>query len=90
MNQIWNLNLDIVLEWYELLNELQTSLQRELTIEQTEKLFLEFMNIKGIKPSGNTELTKDELIKEIASKGKSILNIDKDGYSIIERKEDEL
>ena len=88
MNQIWNLNLDIVLEWYELLNELQTSLQRELTIEQTEKLFLEFMNIKGIKPSGNTELTKDELIKEIVSKGKSILSIDKEGYKFIKPKDE--
>ncbi len=45
------------------------------------------MKSKGIKPSGHTELNKNELIKEIVSKGKSVLSVDKEGYKIIKKKE---
>jgi hypothetical protein len=88
MRSIWSLNIDTVLEWYELLNEVQTALNREFTSEETERLFLEFMKCKGIKPSGNTELNKTEFINELVSKGQSILNIDKEGYKIIKPKDE--
>ena len=40
--------------------------------------FLEVMKEKGQKPIGATELTKDELLKEHASKNKNVLSIDVD------------
>jgi hypothetical protein len=47
------------------------------------------MKLKNIKPSGNTELNKEELIKEITSHGKTILNIDEDGSTIIKPKDND-
>lgn len=44
--------------------------------ESMEKWFVEYMNEKNIKPIGKTELTKEELIKEQLSHGKSLLNIE--------------
>ena len=89
MRKLWTLNIDTVLEWYELLKEIQEDLKKELSREQTEVLFLEFMRLKNIKPSGKTELNKEELIKQIVSSGKSILNIDKEGIKIIKPKDKE-
>lgn len=46
--------------------------------ESIEPEFIEYMKEKGQKPAGATELTKDELLKEYTSKGKSVLRIDVD------------
>jgi hypothetical protein len=89
MNALWNLDIDTVLEWYDVLRDIQDYSKKVLTTEQTEVLFLEFMKLKNIKPSGNTELNKEELIKEITSHGKTILNIDEDGSTIIKPKDND-
>lgn len=49
--------------------------------ESMEKEFLEYAKEKGLKPIGATELNRDELLREHASKGKKILDIrtQKDG-----------
>jgi len=46
-------------------------------------IFLKYIKEKGIKPIANTELNKDELIREYLSKDKKILDIsvDKEGKS---------
>jgi hypothetical protein len=41
-----------------------------------EDIFLAYMEIKNIKPSSFTELNKTELLAEIASHGKKVLNIE--------------
>lgn len=88
MNYLWKLDIDTVLEWYEFLKKLQEKLDKELSREETELVFFEFMKSKNIKSCGATELTKDELIKELISKNDTILNIDKDGCKIIKKKEE--
>jgi len=89
MNHLWKLDIDTAIEWFELLKEIQARMGKDLSREETEILFLEFMKIKNIKSSGATELNKDEFIKEYVSHGKKILSIDKDGIKIIKPKEKE-
>ena len=43
--------------------------------ESMEEEFAEYVRLKNLKPCGHTELTKEELIKEHASHGESILDI---------------
>ena len=88
MKSLWKINVEILQEFYELIEKLEKDLDKKLTDEEREIAFLELMKLWNIKPSGNTELTKEELINEIASKGKTILNIDKEGYKIIKPKEE--
>jgi hypothetical protein len=62
--------------------------------ESMEEIFIAYMKEKNKKPFGNTELTMDELLKEQASHGKSVLGVEtnKDGktkYKIIKKKEEE-
>lgn len=47
------------------------------TGESMEKEMFEYAKEKGIQPIGNTELNKDELIKEYESKGKKVLDMTK-------------
>jgi hypothetical protein len=71
MRQIWQLDLDTYIEIV------------ELAKARGKKELIEVMAKKGIKPSGFTELTNDELMKEQASHGKNVLSIEsKDGKTI--------
>lgn len=89
MNSLWKIDLEVLQEFYELVAKLEKDLKKELTPKERELAFFEFMESKGIKPSGHTELNKKELLKEIASKNKTILNIDEKGYTIIKPKEED-
>lgn len=74
MNKIWKIDVDTLLLFFKLLEEIEDT-NNKLTKHQREILFLEFMKQENIKPIGNTELNKEELIKEYVSHGKKILNI---------------
>ena len=87
MNKIWVINLDILEEFYEVVEKLEKDIEQTLNSHEREIAFLELMKIKDIKSAGQNELTKDEFIKELASKGKKILNVDKDGFTFIKKKE---
>jgi hypothetical protein len=87
MNALWSINLETLEFFYEMLAEVEKDAKRELSTEEREIVFLQLMKSKGIKPSGNTELNKQELINELVSKGKNILSIDKEGYKITKKKE---
>lgn len=89
MNALWSINLDTLQEFHELIDTLEKDMKRELNDKEKEIVFLQLMKEKNIKPTGNTELNKEEFIKEYVSHGKTILNIDKDGMKIIKPKEKE-
>ena len=57
----------------------------KLNSYEREIVFLEIMEIKGIKSAGQNELTKDEFIKELVSKGKKILSVDQNGFTFIKK-----
>lgn len=87
MNKVWVLDLD-TLECYEnVLAEMRKEVGRTLNRFECEQIFEEVMKQRGIKPAGQNELTKAEFIKELVSKGKKILNVDKDGFTFIKKKE---
>ena len=88
MNYLWRVNIDTAIEWFEFQKDLEKEMGKELSRKELEFAFNEFMKSKNIKPSGATELTKDELLKEIVSKSKTILNIDEKGIRIIKKKEE--
>lgn len=78
MKSIWSLNID---DYMEVVKRAQAN--GVLPGESMEKEFIEYMKEKNQKPCGNTELTKEELIKEYASHGKKVLNMEtKDGKTI--------
>jgi hypothetical protein len=78
MRQIWQLDLDTYIEIVEL-----AKARGKKEGESIEEELIEVMAKKGIKPSGFTELTNDELMKEQASHGKNVLSIEsKDGKTI--------
>ena len=85
MNKVWVLNLDIVKYFYNVVENLQKETRHKLNSHEREIVFLEVMKIKKIKPAGQNELTKAEFIKELVSKGKKILNVDKDGFTFIKK-----
>jgi len=66
--------------------ELSKELDRELTAEERELVFLQLMKQEGIKPITATELNNEELWEQLVKDGKTILNVDKDGYKIIKKK----
>ncbi len=88
MKYLWHLTADQTILFYELLEKVEANMKRELTGQEKELVFLKLMESEGIKTSGGTELNNEELIKEITSKGKSILNIDKNGFMFIKKKKD--
>jgi hypothetical protein len=66
MNYVWHdVNIDDILEAQELARSRGKVAGQDYTEE-----FLEVMAKKGIKPSGATELNRDELIQETLSHGK--------------------
>jgi len=86
MNHIWNVTGDDYIE--------VVRISKELGIkpgESMEEVFVAYMNIKGKKPMGATELSKEELVKEYLSHDKKILemNVNVEGkttYKIIKNK----
>lgn len=87
MKEIWSMDLDTAIAFYELLEVVEKECDHELCNQEKEYVLKEFMNHLGIKPLGRTELNKEEFLKELLSKNKKILNIDKDGIQIIKKKE---
>ena len=87
MNKIWVINLDILEKFYDVIEKLEKDANQKLNSYEREMVFLEVMKIKNIKPAGQNELTKAEFINELVSKGKKILNVDKDGFTFIKKKE---
>jgi hypothetical protein len=73
MNQIWSLTIDEIIEIQDIARELGRK-----PGESYEDVLLAYMEIKGRKPLGMTELTKDEMLKEMVSKNNSVLQVDVD------------
>ena len=71
MKKIWSLTIEDYLEIVKLSNERGIK-----PGESMEKVLEEYMEGKGQKPIGHTELTQDELLKEYSSKGKKTLSIE--------------
>lgn len=87
MNKVWVIDINILEEFHDIIKKLEKDIGGKLNRNDREIVFLEMMKIKGIKPAGQNELTKSEFISELVSKGKKILNIDKDGFTFIKKKE---
>ena len=81
MNSLFNITID---DYLEVVKMAQANGKRPGDSMQEE--FTEYARLKGLKPYANTELSKDEIISEIVSKDKKILNIetDKEGKQKIE------
>lgn len=80
MNYLWNIEIQDIKEAQELARSRGKKEGDSYEVE-----FLEIMKKKGKKPCGATELTKEELLNEYTSKGKSVLDIsvDKEGKQVI-------
>ena len=89
MRSLWSIDIDTLQLFYELIAKLEKDMERALTGQERELAFLQLMKSKDIKPSGNTELNKEEFIRELVSKNKKILNIDKDGIQIITKEKND-
>jgi hypothetical protein len=90
MQYLWSLDVDTLEEFFELVKILEKDLEKTLTMDEREIVFLELMKQRNKKPFSGTEFTKEELWSQLVKDGKTILNIDKDGYKIIKKKEEEL
>ena len=88
MKYLWKLDLKTVEQFFEIVGEVEKDLGRVLTRNEREVIFNQLMQMKNIKPSGATELTKEELWSQLVQNGKTILNIDETGYKIIKRKKE--
>jgi len=85
MKHLWNLTIDDYLEICE------RAMKKGLVAgDSMEEILLDYVEEKGIKSSGATELTEQELIKEYVSHGKKVLTIDEEGVKIYKPKEKEL
>ena len=89
MRYLWQPSIEVLELFFKLCLELAKELGRELTAEERELVFLHLMKQENIKPLGATELNNEELWGQLVKDGKTILNIDKDGYKIIKKKEEE-
>ena len=88
MNYLWQMTIDDYLEIIEL-----ARVHGKKPGDSMEEELNEYMQARGKKSIGATELTQDELLKEHASHGKKVLSIetDKNGkqkYKIIKKKLD--
>jgi hypothetical protein len=90
MRYLWQPSIEILEIFFKACLEISKELNRELTPEERETIFLYLMEKEGIKPLTATELTNEELWGQLVKDGKTILNVDKDGYKIIKKKEEEL
>lgn len=82
MNSLWSLTIDEYLEICDIARE--NGVQPG---ESMEPYIMAYMQFKNKKPIGHTELTKEEYIKEIISKGKTVLKFEDNELKII-KKED--
>ncbi len=87
MNKLWVINLDILEEFYTIVDKVEKNIGQKLNSHEMEVVFLEVMKINNIKVAGRNELTKIELLKELADNGKKILNVDENGFTFIKKKE---
>jgi hypothetical protein len=87
MNNIWQITIDDYIEAIELARS-----RGKVAGQSFEEEFLEIMEKKGKKSSGSTELSQDELLKEVTSHDKKVLSMEtKDGKTLFKTiKEDEL
>jgi len=88
MNSLWRMTLN---DYFEILKMAQANGKKPGESMQDE--FDEYAKSKNLKPFTNTELNKDEILSEIVSKDKKILNIetDKKGkqkIEIVKKRED--
>jgi len=88
MNSLWNITIQDYINIVEM-----ARLNKKSPGDSMEEEFAEYAKLKGLKPYANTEFTKKEIIEEITSKNKTILNIetDKNGKQkseIIKKRED--
>jgi hypothetical protein len=87
VNAIYSITIDEYLEIIEIAKKLNRK-----PGESIEDVFLAYMKIKGQKPIGNTELTKEEMLNEMVSKGNKILDVEvnnkgETNYKIIKPKD---
>lgn len=87
MRYLWQAPIEVLETFFKLCIELKNDFGRELTPEEREVIFCYLMEKEGIKPLCGTELTNTELWEQLVKDGKTILNVDKDGYKIIKKKE---
>jgi len=88
MKYLWNITADEYFEIVELAKK-----HGKKAGDSMEAEFLQVMKNKNKKPVGATELTTEELMKEQASHGKSVLSIETDEtgkqkYKIVKPKKD--
>lgn len=77
MNNIWSITLDEYLDEYLDIVELARK-DGCKPGESMEKYVEEYMKEKNRKPTGMTELTKEEMVKEQASHGKNVMSMETD------------
>jgi glutamyl-tRNA reductase len=70
MNDVWVINVDDLEEIYKLAVK-----NGKKAGEGIEEELKEYAKMKGIKPIGATELTREELLKEHALNGRTILDM---------------
>ncbi len=73
MNSLWQITIDDYLKVIEISQEMGIK-----PGESMEEVFLAYMKVKNQKPIATNELTKEELIKEIVSHNKKLLQIEVD------------
>jgi hypothetical protein len=80
MNALWSITVDDYINVIKICQELGMQ-----PGESMELVFIEYMKMKGQKPCANTELTKDELIREYLSHDKKVceFSIDDKGQETI-------
>jgi hypothetical protein len=88
MDYLWSIDVDTLEEFFNIVGIFEKDIGRTLTREERELVFIKLMEAKNIKHIGATELSKTELWEQFVKDGKTLLNIDKDGYKIIKKKEE--
>jgi len=85
MRYLWQPPIETLETFFKLCLELSKEFERPLTPEEREAVFCYLMEKEGIKPITATELSNEELWCQLVKDGKTILNIDKEGYKIIKK-----
>jgi hypothetical protein len=73
MNSLWSITIDDYLNVVEICQKLGRKAG-----DSMEDVFLAYMQEKGKRPFGNTELTKEEFIADLVQRKGNILNIETD------------
>ena len=87
MNKLWQIDIDILEQYYKIKTEVEKDYGRKLTKEECDFLFNTIMEKLDVKSLGNTEMSQEEIIKDALDKGyESVLHIDKNSqYSLIKK-----